>query len=128
MRPHSYTSALQTLGLFGLNFNRFPAVCGAIVFFVTLAPLVLFSQGFPIDQPDVPSSCSLLFPADPGYTRNAINFLVFQVFLLYLHYMREHVERKTYTLRDQLKIQFKATQKAQVNERKAADSKRRLTS
>jgi len=42
--------------------------------------------------------------------------------------MREHVERRTYTLRDQLKIQFKATQKAQVNERKAADSKRRLTS
>jgi osomolarity two-component system, sensor histidine kinase SLN1 len=33
-----------------------------------------------------------------------------------------------YTLRDQLKIQFRATQKAQVNERKAADSKRRLTS
>lgn len=33
-----------------------------------------------------------------------------------------------YTLRDQLKVQFRATQKAQVNERKAADSKRRLTS
>lgn len=31
-------------------------------------------------------------------------------------------------MRDQLKIQFRATQKAQVNERKAADSKRRLTS
>lgn len=103
-----YTSALQTLGLFGLNFNRFPAVCGAVVFLVT--------------------SCSLLFPADPGYTKNAINFLVFQAFLLYVHYTREHVERRTYTLRDQLKIQFKATQKAQVNERKTADSKRRLTS
>ena len=37
-------------------------------------------------------------------------------------------ERRLYTLRDQLKIQFRATQKAQVNERKAADSKRRLTS
>lgn len=33
-----------------------------------------------------------------------------------------------YNLRDQLKVQFRATQKAQVNERKAADSKRRLTS
>lgn len=33
-----------------------------------------------------------------------------------------------YTLRDQLKVQFRATQKAQVNERKASDSKRRLTS
>ncbi|KAH0583043.1 hypothetical protein H2248_010928 [Termitomyces sp. 'cryptogamus'] len=37
-------------------------------------------------------------------------------------------ERRLYTLRDQLKVQYKATQKAQVNERKAADSKRRLTS
>ena len=37
-------------------------------------------------------------------------------------------ERRLYTLRDQLKIQFRATQKAQVNERRAADSKRRLTS
>jgi hypothetical protein len=37
-------------------------------------------------------------------------------------------ERRLYVLRDQLKVQFRATQKAQVNERKAADSKRRLTS
>jgi len=69
-----------------------------------------------------------LLPVEPGYTGNAVNFLAFQVFLLYVHYMRENVERRTYTLRDQLKIQFKATQKAQVNEKKAADSKRRLTS
>lgn len=37
-------------------------------------------------------------------------------------------ERRLYELRDQLKVQFRATQKAQINERKAADSKRRLTS
>jgi len=37
-------------------------------------------------------------------------------------------ERRLFSLRDQLKIQFTATQKAQVAERKAADSKRRLTS
>ena len=37
-------------------------------------------------------------------------------------------ERRLYVLRDQLKVQYRATQKAQVNERKAADSKRRLTS
>lgn len=45
-----------------------------------------------------------------------------------MHYMRENAERRLYTLRDQLKVQFRATQKAQVNERKASDSKRRLTS
>src|ERR1700677_2367679 len=37
-------------------------------------------------------------------------------------------ERRLYILRDQLKVQFHATQRAQINERKAADSKRRLTS
>ena len=42
--------------------------------------------------------------------------------------MLEQSERRLYTLRDQLKIQFRATQKAQVNERMAGDSKRRLTS
>ena len=57
-----------------------------------------------------------------------VNFLIFQGFLLYIHYMRENAERRLYTLRDQLKVQFRATQKAQVNERKASDSKRRLTS
>jgi hypothetical protein len=40
----------------------------------------------------------------------------------------QQAERRLYTLREQLKVQFKATQKAQVNERQAADSKRRLTS
>lgn len=38
------------------------------------------------------------------------------------------MERRNFSLRDQLKAQFRATQKAQVNERKASDSKRRLTS
>jgi hypothetical protein len=37
-------------------------------------------------------------------------------------------ERRLYILRDQLKVQYKATQKAQINERKEAESKRRLTS
>ena len=55
------------------------------------------------------------------------NFIFFQAFLLYIHYMRENAERRLYTLRDQLKVSYRATQKAQVNERKAADSKRRLT-
>jgi osomolarity two-component system sensor histidine kinase SLN1 len=69
----------------------------------------------------------LLPPAEPGYARNAVDLLAFQKFLLYVHYTREHVERGAYTLRNQLKVQFKATQKAQINERKVADSKRRLT-
>ncbi|PPQ64353.1 hypothetical protein CVT24_008422 [Panaeolus cyanescens] len=57
-----------------------------------------------------------------------INFFIFQSFLIYVHYVRERAERRLYVLRDQLKVQYKATQKAQINERKVMDSKRRLTS
>ena len=45
-----------------------------------------------------------------------------------VHGHHDQTERRLYSLRDQLKVQFRATQKAQVNERKASDSKRRLTS
>ncbi|EIW58488.1 uncharacterized protein TRAVEDRAFT_124042 [Trametes versicolor FP-101664 SS1] len=103
-----YTSALQTIALFGLKLHRFPAMLGALVFFIL--------------------SCVLIVPDKKFFVRNLANFLFFQGFLLYIHYMRENAERRLYTLRDQLKVQFRATQKAQVNERKAADSKRRLTS
>lgn len=70
----------------------------------------------------------LFLPVRPKYGRNAANVVIFEVFILYVHYVREVSERRLFTLRDQLKTQFKATQKAQVNERNAADSKRRLTS
>ncbi|KAI0685603.1 hypothetical protein BC835DRAFT_1289856 [Cytidiella melzeri] len=100
-----YTSALQTIGLFGLGLHRFPALIGVVTFFSLQ-----------------------VFLLDLVFLRSVFIFLLFQIFLLYVHYMRENAERRLYTLRDQLKIQFRATQKAQVNERKAADSKRRLTS
>ncbi|KAI0073055.1 hypothetical protein K474DRAFT_1700572 [Panus rudis PR-1116 ss-1] len=103
-----YTSALQTIAIFGLKLHRFPAMVGAIIWLVL--------------------ACVFIVPNRTGWVRNVINFVFFQGFLLYVHYMRESAERRLYTLRDQLKVQFRATQKAQVNERKAADSKRRLTS
>lgn len=103
-----YTSALQAIGLFGLKLNRLPAAIGASTFFIV--------------------TCSLMIPLRSTWVRSMINFFVFHTFLIYVHYMRESSERRLYTLRDQLKVQYKATQKAQVNERKAADSKRRLTS
>jgi len=103
-----YTSAMQTIALFGLKMNRFSATVGAALFFIL--------------------ACIGIVPVRLTWTRNLINFLAYQVFLLYVHYMRENAERRLYSLRDQLKVQFRATQQAQVNERKAADSKRRLTS
>ncbi|KAK7685740.1 hypothetical protein QCA50_011086 [Cerrena zonata] len=103
-----YTSALQTIAIFGLKLQRFPAMVGAICF--------------------LGLTCGLIVPLRTSFIRNVVNFLFFQGFLLYIHYMRENAERKLYSLREQLKIQHRATQRAQVNERKAADSKRRLTS
>ena len=70
----------------------------------------------------------LFLPVRPKYGRNAANIIIFEAFILHVHYAREVAERRLFTLRDELKAQFKATQKAQVNERKTADSKRRLTS
>ncbi|EPQ56119.1 hypothetical protein GLOTRDRAFT_74634 [Gloeophyllum trabeum ATCC 11539] len=103
-----WTAGLATISLFGLKQHRLPHMIGAAVFFIL--------------------ACVLILPDRHTWTRNLINHFVYQSFLLYVHYMRENAERRLYTLRDQLKIQFRATQKAQINERKAADSKRRLTS
>ncbi|EKM50685.1 uncharacterized protein PHACADRAFT_152889 [Phanerochaete carnosa HHB-10118-sp] len=103
-----YTTGLQTIALFGLKQHRFPALLGMLAFLAVAFALVV--------------------PQRHQFSRYVVNFISFQIFLLYVHFMRENAERRLYTLRDQLKIQFRATQKAQVNERKASDSKRRLTS
>ncbi|KAF8159373.1 hypothetical protein B0H34DRAFT_703185 [Crassisporium funariophilum] len=108
MATFYYTTALQTIALFGLKLNRFPAALGALIFFIFAS--------------------IALIPVRTTWGRSMINFFIFHSFLIYVHYMRESSERRLYTLRDQLKIQYKATQKAQINERKASDSKRRLTS
>ncbi|KAJ6619945.1 hypothetical protein B0H10DRAFT_1912522 [Mycena sp. CBHHK59/15] len=103
-----YTTALQVIGLFGLKLQRLPAAIGALAFFIL--------------------TCITVVPFHRPFVRTMINFLIFHSFLIYAHYMREVSERRLYSLRNQLKIQFKATQRAQINERKASDSKRRLTS
>lgn len=45
-----------------------------------------------------------------------------------LSYLRESMDRRISSLREQLKIQYKATQKAQIAERKSNNSKRRFVS
>ncbi|KIJ65498.1 hypothetical protein HYDPIDRAFT_110594 [Hydnomerulius pinastri MD-312] len=103
-----YTSAMQTIALFGLMTSRLSALIGSSTFFVFASALIL--------------------PYRPIWVRNLLNFLLYHIFLLFVHYMHENSERRLFILREQLKNQFKATQKAQINERKEADSKRRLTS
>lgn len=103
-----YSTGLPVLALFGMHQHRLSAVIAAVIFTILMGTLVV--------------------PWRNTWSRNLINFVVYQVFLLYLHFMYESGERRVYKLRDQLKSQYRATQKAQVSERKAADSKRRLTS
>ncbi|KAJ8079577.1 hypothetical protein PM082_011164 [Marasmius tenuissimus] len=103
-----YTTALQTVALFGTNLKRLPALLGAIAFFVIASVLII--------------------PSRDNWYRYIINFIVFEGFLLYVHYKREMNYRRVFDLRLELKYQFERTRKAQMNERKAADSKYRLTS
>ncbi|KAG2144351.1 Tco5, signal transduction HAMP domain histidine kinase [Suillus clintonianus] len=103
-----YTSALQTIALFGMRMDRIAAMVGSLSFLII--------------------SSTLILPYKPIWTKHMLNFLLYHTFLLFVHYMHENSERRLFILREQLKGQYKATQKAQINERKEADSKRRLTS
>ncbi|RPD57164.1 hypothetical protein L227DRAFT_613780, partial [Lentinus tigrinus ALCF2SS1-6] len=57
-----YTSALQTIAIFGLKLHRFPAMMGAAIFFIL--------------------ACVLIVPDQAKFVRNLVNFLFFQAFLL----------------------------------------------
>ncbi|KAJ6619916.1 hypothetical protein B0H10DRAFT_2216468 [Mycena sp. CBHHK59/15] len=103
-----YTSALQAVALFGTSLKRLPASIGAIAFLIL--------------------TCATIVPARTGYIRNVVSFVIFECVLLYIHSQKEQSSRKLYSLRMQLRLQFARTRRAQINERQAADSKRRLTS
>lgn len=47
-----------------------------------------------------------------------INVIIFHGFIIFTHYMREMSDRRMYTMRAELKTQFKAKQRAQISERK----------
>lgn len=50
------------------------------------------------------------------------------MFVQYLHYNHEKVDRRMYTLRTQLKISYRAQQKAQIAEKRANNSKKKFIS
>ncbi|KAJ7625472.1 hypothetical protein FB45DRAFT_1004909 [Roridomyces roridus] len=103
-----YTAALQAVAMFGTSLKRLPATIGAVIFLIF--------------------SCVTILPMNHACLRNVINFVIFQCVLLYMHSQKENSSRKLFWLRTQLKAQVQQTRKAQMNERQAADSKRRLTS
>jgi len=103
-----YASALPVIGLFALGQKRSCMVLAALAWLVLVAATIL--------------------PVRPSFVRNVLNVLVFQGFLVYTHYAKELADRRMYTMRAELKVQFRAKQKAQINERKTMDSKRRFSS
>lgn len=101
-----YLVAMPTMSLFTLRMNRFTSFTGTTMMLIFIAVAII--------------------PEERTWIRNLFNFLVFQLFILYISYAREKSDRKIFSLRDQLKHQYKATQKAQVAESRASDSKKRF--
>ncbi|KAG8975849.1 hypothetical protein FRC05_005059 [Tulasnella sp. 425] len=102
-----YTTAFPVLALFALGQNRLMAIIQTILTIPLLA---------------------IVIPDRSTWIRNTLNFACFMIFLVWLHYQKEQAERRLHTMRDRLKVQYRATQQAQVRESKAADSKKRFSS
>ncbi|KAF8332759.1 uncharacterized protein EI90DRAFT_3288937, partial [Cantharellus anzutake] len=102
-----YSCALPAIGMYSLHQNRLPAVVGVSTFLGLLLGLVV--------------------PFRASFLRHVVEVAVFHAFLLYMNYSREVAGRGIFALKEQLKVQYKATQKAQVAERKSADHRKRLT-
>ncbi|KAG8928047.1 hypothetical protein FRC01_006537 [Tulasnella sp. 417] len=103
--PYSYTSAYPVIALFALGQNRLMAVCMALLNAVLIASVIRFEK---------------------TWVRNLLNYLLYTIVILWAHYKLEVASRELNILRDRLKVQARAAQKAQARERVAADSRKRL--
>ncbi|WWC89586.1 uncharacterized protein L201_004511 [Kwoniella dendrophila CBS 6074] len=99
------------LGLLTLRETRLTAIFGASTWLILVGVLVMTEKKSP----------KLFF-------RNIVFFALFHAFLIGASFLKERGERQMFALRQQLKIQYRATQSAQVMERRAADSKKRFVS
>ncbi|KAJ3980733.1 hypothetical protein F5890DRAFT_1557434 [Lentinula detonsa] len=71
---------------------------------------------------------AFIIPVQGIYARNVVSFVVFSIFSQGLHFNREVTERRLYLLNAQLKVAYKAQQKAQAAQFKASQAKRRFAS
>ncbi|KAJ3889943.1 hypothetical protein GG344DRAFT_50604 [Lentinula edodes] len=104
-----YATAMQAIGLFGLRLDRLPAAIAAAAWFVL--------------------SCTLIIPDHTVWWR----LYVLWFFSFFNHVSRQLIdvvqsERRLYAMKVQVKIQYKALQRAQEAERRTSESKHRLTS
>ncbi|KAH7316420.1 hypothetical protein B0J17DRAFT_687075 [Rhizoctonia solani] len=103
-----YVTGLPVIAIFALGQNRTVQTFMVVSFVCTAA--------------------AFMVPYKATWIRHVLNLIIFHAFVLYINWMRETADRRLYVLRDQLKTQYKQTQKAQISERKSSESKRRLTS
>ncbi|KAF8684902.1 His Kinase A (phosphoacceptor) domain [Rhizoctonia solani] len=103
-----YVTGLPVIAIFALGQNRTVQTFMVISFVCTAA--------------------AFFVPYRSTWIRHILNLIIYHAFVLYINWMRETADRRLHVLRDQLKTQYKQTQKAQISERKSSDSKRRLTS
>ncbi|GAA5990830.1 hypothetical protein JCM10908_000037 [Rhodotorula pacifica] len=103
-----YAAAMPTIALFALGQKRIYTVVYALSWIALMAATVVTDR--------------------PRYIRNLITVIIFLCFIIFLHYLREMNDRRVYTMRAELKVSYRAKQRAQINERKQLDAKRRFSS
>ncbi|KAJ7809043.1 hypothetical protein B0H14DRAFT_3481734 [Mycena olivaceomarginata] len=89
-----YTTALQVVGLFGLDMQRLPAAVGSLSFFLLTCITI------------VPLHKTFVRMHLPAFIVHSL-IIFLPVVIIYAHYIKEISERRMYSLRNQLKIQFK---------------------
>ncbi|KAJ3034489.1 HisKA [Rhizophlyctis rosea] len=71
---------------------------------------------------------ALVVAESPTWLENLILLILFQIVINILSYSKETIDRQAFLVRYQLKLQYRATQRAQHLEHKAADLKNRFVS
>ncbi|KAL1405534.1 hypothetical protein Q8F55_009172 [Vanrija albida] len=100
-----------SIAIMAMRQNRLFHLLGVVSYFIA-AGCLLFNQ------PSVPRL----------FYRNPAMFGLYHAFLVGTSYVRERNDRQLFQLRQQLKMQYRAVQAAQVMERKAEESKKRFVS
>ncbi|KAG8718954.1 hypothetical protein FRC09_011833, partial [Ceratobasidium sp. 395] len=89
-----YVTGLPVIAMFAMQQNRTVQTTLTVAFICTAG--------------------ALLLPWKRSWIKHILNLIIFHAFILYINWMRETAERRLYVLRDQLKTQYKQTQKAQI--------------
>lgn len=103
-----FALGFPTFSLFMLHGSRLSSVIGALIWVILVAIFVV--------------------PDHIQFVRNLVNFVLFMIAIIWTSYLKERSDRRMFMLRDELKCHFRATQKAQIAERAASESKKRFVS